>query len=54
MRSVIFDVGRVLVHWDPAATLAGLVEISQAGPAELRSLWGWDETRRFIEDWLRR
>jgi FMN phosphatase YigB (HAD superfamily) len=40
MRAVIFDVGRVLVHWDPAATLAGLVEISQAGPAELRSLWG--------------
>jgi HAD superfamily hydrolase (TIGR01549 family) len=40
MRAVIFDVGRVLVHWDPAATLAGLAEISQAGPAELRSLWG--------------
>lgn len=39
MRAVIFDVGRVLVHWDPTATLAGLVEISQAGPADLWSLW---------------
>jgi putative hydrolase of the HAD superfamily len=40
MKAVIFDVGRVLVHWDPAATLAGLAEISQAGPADLQSLWG--------------
>lgn len=38
MRSVIFDVGRVLVHWDPEATLAGLAGISQAGPDELRHL----------------
>jgi HAD superfamily hydrolase (TIGR01549 family) len=40
MQAVIFDVGRVLVHWDPDATLAGLAEISQATPAELRALWG--------------
>jgi HAD superfamily hydrolase (TIGR01549 family) len=39
MRAVIFDVGQVLVHWNPAATLAGLAGISQAGPAELQSLW---------------
>jgi hypothetical protein len=38
MQAVIFDVGRVLVHWDPSATLAGLAEISQAAPAELRTL----------------
>ena len=40
MRAVIFNMGRVLVHWDPDATLAGLAEISQVGPAELRTLWG--------------
>jgi HAD superfamily hydrolase (TIGR01509 family) len=38
MQAVIFDVGRVLVHWDPDATLAALSEISQAGSAELRLL----------------
>lgn len=38
MRSLIFDVGRVLVHWDPEATLAGLAEISQAGRDELQCL----------------
>lgn len=38
MRAVIFDMGRVLVHWDSQATLAGLAEISQAKPAELQSL----------------
>lgn len=38
MRSVIFDVGRVLVHWDPEATLAGLAAISLAGPGELNDL----------------
>jgi FMN phosphatase YigB (HAD superfamily) len=40
MKAVIFDVGRVLVHWDPDATLTGLAEISRAKPAELRTLWG--------------
>jgi HAD superfamily hydrolase (TIGR01549 family) len=40
MQAVIFDVGRVLVHWDPDATLTGLAEISRAKPAELRALWG--------------
>jgi FMN phosphatase YigB (HAD superfamily) len=38
MRAVIFDMGRVLVHWDADATLAGLAEISHAEPAELRHL----------------
>jgi HAD superfamily hydrolase (TIGR01509 family) len=40
MRSVILDVGRVLVHWDPGATLTGLAKISRAKPAELQTLWG--------------
>lgn len=38
MRAVIFDMGRVLVHWEAEATLAGLAEISRVGPAELGRL----------------
>ncbi len=38
MRAVIFDVGRVLVHWDPDATLTGLAEISRASRAELQQI----------------
>jgi FMN phosphatase YigB (HAD superfamily) len=38
MQAVIFDMGRVLVHWDADATLAGLAKISRAEPAELRQL----------------
>jgi FMN phosphatase YigB (HAD superfamily) len=37
-RAVVFDVGRVLVHWHPEATLAGLAEISRAGQIELQQL----------------
>ena len=37
-RAVVFDVGRVLVHWRPEATLAGLAEISRAGQIELQRL----------------
>ncbi len=40
MRAVIFDMGRVLIHWDADATLAGLAEISSADPAELLHLLG--------------
>lgn len=38
MKAVIFDIGRVLVHWDPGAVLAGLLEISQTDYQGLKSI----------------
>jgi FMN phosphatase YigB (HAD superfamily) len=45
MRAVIFDVGRVLVHWDLDATIDGLAGISQVEHEQLRQL-----TRRVYHD----
>lgn len=38
MKAVIFDVGRVLVDWNPHAVLHGLAQISQAPEVELEAL----------------
>lgn len=40
MKAVIFDIGRVLVHWDPGTVLAGLLEISQTDALSLDALLG--------------
>lgn len=37
-RAVIFDIGRVLVHWDPDAVLASLSDISHASLDQLLGL----------------
>lgn len=37
-KGVIFDVGRVLVHWNPAVVLASVAAISQVDAATLRQL----------------
>lgn len=38
MKAVIFDLGRVLVHYDHTITLAGINRITNATPAELRDI----------------
>lgn len=38
MKAVIFDLGRVLVHWDFDRTLQGLGQVSRAEPARLRAI----------------
>ena len=38
MKAVIFDVGRVLVHWESSVVLAGLSSISQASEQEILAL----------------
>lgn len=37
MKAVIFDIGKVLVHYDPAPILAALAEISAANPDDIQA-----------------
>lgn len=39
MKAVVFDVGRVLVHWEPAVVLDSVGQVSQVDAPELRELW---------------
>lgn len=38
MKAVIFDIGRVLVHWNPHAVVHGIAQISRAPEAEIEAL----------------
>lgn len=38
MKAVVFDLGRVLVHWAPDVVLSAVSEVSQATPAKLKAL----------------
>lgn len=35
MKAIIFDIGRVLIHYEHAATLAGLTQVSRASTADI-------------------
>ncbi len=39
MKAVIFDVGRVLVHWEPAVVLQSVHQVSQVTVDRLHELW---------------
>lgn len=39
MKAVIFDVGRVLVHWEPAVVLDSVRQVSQMDIPQLREIW---------------
>jgi glucose-1-phosphatase len=39
VKAVIFDVGRVLVHWEPAVVLDGIRQVSQVDIPQLREIW---------------
>ncbi|MCB0081473.1 MAG: HAD family phosphatase [Caldilineaceae bacterium] len=47
MKVIIFDLGRVLVDYDHAQTLAGMAAISQVASDEIRSLTAGDIGHKF-------
>ena len=38
MKAILFDLGRVLIHYDHERTIAGIASVSQASPEAIRAL----------------